>query len=412
MNDQPIGLPAITRIAKCVAALLCAGVVACGSQPGFRLTSGDRTAAIPFELHNNHIVLRGSIRGSHPVALILDSGASATALDASLVRRIGFPLGDIVASEGLGATDTVRLVEGVDIVLPGVAVTNLTVAAMRLDDLSAREGVALGGILGYDFMSAFLLTIDYDRRVVTLRPPNEPFSDARATRLSIRAIDERPFVRATLDLPSGTAIDSILQLDTGTSGAFIINSPVVRDRDLLRVLQPKASREGASVVGRSELRYARVPSARFAGVRLGDPYVALSSDPTGVFSRSDNAGIVGGEVLRRFVVTFDVRHGAVWLAPTSHVGDSFDYDASGLTLRATGADLHTILVVGVAPGSPAANAGVKVGATLASVDGDAVATLSLSDIRRRLSRGGSTVTLELREGAALTKRVVALRSLL
>ena len=53
-----------------------------------------------------------------------------------------------------------------------------------------------------------------------------------------------------------------------------------------------------------------------------------SPDRTASIQRTNNAGIVGGEVLRRFVVTFDVRHGAVWLEPTSHIGDAFDYDAS------------------------------------------------------------------------------------
>jgi len=47
-----------------------------------------------------------------------------------------------------------------------------------------------------------------------------------------------------------------------------------------------------------------------------------------------------------------------------------------------------------------------------SVDGDAVGSQSLSEIRQRLSRAGASITLELREGNALTKRVVVLRSLL
>ena len=127
-----------------VACVTWAGLAACAPAPSFQLTAAGRTATIPFELENNHIIVRARIHGGDPVALILDSGASATLLDLALVQRLGLSLGETISSEGLGAADAMRVVSDIDMSLPGVAVKNLTAVSANLRDLSEREGVTLG----------------------------------------------------------------------------------------------------------------------------------------------------------------------------------------------------------------------------------------------------------------------------
>ena len=138
------------------------------------------------------------------------------------------------------------------------------------------------------------------------------------------------------------------------------------------------------------------------GRLLREPVITLSPATGGVpsdGSRDDHAGSIGMEVLRRFRVTLDVSHGRLLLEKNAAFPEPFDYDASGLRVQPQGADLTTLEVRVVRPGSPGAQAGFRPGDVILAVDGRPVGEITAHGVRRLFQKDGKEYALSiLREG--------------
>lgn len=271
---------------------------------------------IPFRLNKNHIIVDVSVgRGTHgQVAMILDSGADISLFDLAVLDAASVRSAEPIKSDGLGTSADVRIVGDVQYSLGSLHARNATVATTSLTALSEREGLALGGILGGDFLRSFVVEIDYQRlELVVHAPSDRPPRDGYAE-LSLITRDDRPFVRGALAVAS-TVVDSIWQLDTGTSGAVIVNGPVVRDFSLAE--GATETREAASVVGATKFRQRRAARFTLGNCSVAQPVVDLAEDTVGVLARRNNAGIVGGDILRRFRLILDMPHDRLWIRPAS-----------------------------------------------------------------------------------------------
>jgi C-terminal processing protease CtpA/Prc len=123
------------------------------------------------------------------------------------------------------------------------------------------------------------------------------------------------------------------------------------------------------------------------------------------------AGNIGGAVLRRFVVTFDYARNAVWLAPNARLAAPFDVDRSGLRIHANDGGFD---VVAVMAGSPADEAGLRVGDRIVAVDGTSTAAIALHAQRRawQASPAGTRVGVRVTREAAAFDASLVLRDLI
>ena len=104
------------------------------------------------------------------------------------------------------------------------------------------------------------------------------------------------------------------------------------------------------------------------------------------------AGSLGSQVLSRFVVTFDYPHRRVFFAPNPDASKPYDTRTFGLSVeQVNNAPGKPVVVVDIAPGSPAAAAGVTLYDQILSIDGQPTRELGLTEVRRRLSPAAGTV---------------------
>jgi len=135
---------------------------------------------------------------------------------------------------------------------------------------------------------------------------------------------------------------------------------------------------------------------RFSRVRRFERAVGeLSLAHGGLFGSDAWMGNLGAELWRRFVVTLDTAAGMLHLEPRAALAQPFMAPCAGLV-----APLRQgrCVVVDVVPGSPAAEAGVRLGDEVLALDGEALAG-DAGRLRRAL-RGTPGSTLRLRLGAA------------
>lgn len=132
------------------------------------MTKGRAAAeTIPFELKSNLIMVDALLDGS-PRRLVLDTGASQTVLTPRGAEGLTGIGADGKTGRGAGGDLRVSFARVGSLAVGGQIVRDLQVGVTELGQLESCVG-DLDGVLGFDFLSRFVLTIDYRRRQLELR---------------------------------------------------------------------------------------------------------------------------------------------------------------------------------------------------------------------------------------------------
>ena len=140
-------------------------------------------------------------------------------------------------------------------------------------------------------------------------------------------------------------------------------------------------------------------------ITLTNLVAGYSTQTAGAFAAPFVAANIGGNLLRRFTVTFDYDNGTMTLVPNAAYAEADSYERSGLFLIKRDGNVQ---VVAARPGTPAATAGIAKGDTIVSINGSPAGTMLLQQVRALLAQpAGTVVTLELASKDG-TKRTVKL----
>jgi predicted metalloprotease with PDZ domain len=120
------------------------------------------------------------------------------------------------------------------------------------------------------------------------------------------------------------------------------------------------------------------------GFDVGGSVVRLSTLGTGATTSSAMAGLIGPDILARFIVTFDYSRRQMLLEKSKDFARVDSYDRAGVWM---GQDGQSFFAVDVVAGGPADLAGIKKGDRLLEIDDVATAKLILPEVRERMRRG-------------------------
>jgi len=182
-------------------------------------------------------------------------------------------------------------------------------ASLRVDDPWVIDLSHVGtdrhidGLVGEDFFKKYVVRVDPVTRTVSFCDPRSFTGTSSGATLPLVAANGRLFVYMTLTLPSGVSATHLVRVDTGSDDA--VSDDLVRQSSIRR-----KSLQGVGL-GKAYVDYSGV----FATVKIG-PYRIRN-----VWGPSGNPPAVGMEILRRFILTFDVPHGRLILEPTAHIDD-------------------------------------------------------------------------------------------
>jgi len=368
----------------------------------YRFLAGRSTLNIPFELTSNHIYLQLRVNDSAPLWFLLDTGAAASVIDTGTAEALGLELKGQLEGRGAGEGSTdVAFVTGASFSLPGVELHDQTIAAISIAPLVPFEGRAIHGILGYDFASRFVLEIDYAAGLLHLYDPQAHSYAGPGEDLPITLEDNVPYIQAGVLLPGREAVEGKFLVDTGARVALVLNRPFVETHQLeprKRITAPL----GVGVGGETKQHIGRVAELRLGEVVVRDVVAGFSQDVRGGGADPECAGLIGGEVLRRFKAIFDYSDGRMILERNAHFEEPYEYDMSGLFLAAEGEAFDHFRVHRVVEGSPAAEAGLQEGDVIVALDGRTAAAFTLEQVRKRFAEAGRCILLEVRrDGEAL-----------
>ena len=348
------------------------------------------SVSLPLELSSNHIYVTGQVSNSRPLNILIDTGASFSVMNSRTVQELGLEaVGQLeVRGGGEGSQDT-GLIKGVTLTLNTFVLDDLTLWAIDLTPLEGLEGRKLDLILGYEFISRAVLEIDYDANIVSFHAPESFEYSGRGTRVPFTLQNNHPHVRAEVLLEGREPVEGVFMVDTGARMALYLNRLFAErhgvKRAVPKILELPAQVSG--VGGASQSSVARISGLHLGGLALKDVLVSLSEKESGSLETDDLAGLIGGDLLKRFRVFFDYGRQEMILEPNANFERPFVYDMSGLRLSAD-EKFETVTVKAVLGDSPAERAGVQVGDVLERVDGAPVSGSSLNDVRKRLMQNG------------------------
>jgi predicted aspartyl protease len=128
------------------------------------------TRPVPFRLAKPDkplILLETTVNGKGPYRFVLDTGAGLTMISPQMAKRAGVRRDEAQKAVGAGGSVEVHFGTVKALAIGEVRIEGLKVGIMDLAGISKAIETDIDGIVGYNFLSRFRVTIDYPKQTVT-----------------------------------------------------------------------------------------------------------------------------------------------------------------------------------------------------------------------------------------------------
>ncbi|MDX6529245.1 MAG: hypothetical protein QOH41_1535 [Blastocatellia bacterium] len=379
--------------------------------PNYHFASGTSSLRIPFQLSSNFVLVQLRVNNSRPLWFLF-STASTSVIDTRLAKELGLRVQGKEKSTATGSSIGSESISGVSLALPGVTTFNQTVAVLPLEFISSIMGQPIAGLIGYDFISQFVLEVDYANRKMNVYAPATYRYSGTGDVLPIKFIDKSPFIAVKITMEGREAVEGTVEFATESSGVLVVQRSFAEAHQLLK--SAKGFRLGN--VGGAEESLSRTLQGRVKNIQVGrftinNPIVSFSQAEAGK-DATDGDGQIGGEALRRFRLILDYSRQRIMLEPNEHLAEPVEADMSGFELVAEGEGLKTLTINEIIANSPAADAGLQEEDELSAIDGRPVTEFSLEQIRQMLKQEGKVYVLKLKRGSQALQVKLKMRRLI
>ncbi|MFN0244645.1 MAG: aspartyl protease family protein [Planctomycetota bacterium] len=347
---------------------------------------------LPLELHRSvYPFVSGTVNGI-ATAMLIDSGAERTAIDASFARELGLESGGVVRARGIsGATDA-WIAHGVEIEIGALRIEPEFVVVIDLAPVVERLGRPLPVVLGRELFARAIVELDYPRERVALHDPERaPSADAARSITLFEVSGGKYAVDARIEGRPPVRV----QVDTGSGDTLTIFHDYASAERLLAGRVRVSTRLAGGVGGSAVENEATLAELSLGEWSLRDVPALFEAEVRNAKAARACSGRLGGRVLHRFRVTIDAPHERMWLEPAERWSRPFERNRTGLQVVFRDEALE---VVHVAAGSAAERSGWLVGERITSFVGRDVTSDYWSAWTKLLDGAPGTV-VTLRDGS-------------
>jgi len=351
-------------------------------------------------------------KGGRLLHVILDTGANDDILNARVVSELHLHVLAPRRVEQPGGVVEMGKVDPTGIQLGTHLVDSIQFVSIPLDGLQPFLGRSIDGILGYGFLSRFVVEIDYDRREVSFFDPAAYVAPRNGTVVPITFRGKSPLLSVHLARPDGALVTTWLELDTGSFEGLGLDGAWVKREGLLSLHGPTRPIFGLAIGGETQGFRFRIPAAKVGPYTISRPVASATTSEHSGSGFSDVAGVLGGEILNRFRVILRFADSSIVLVPGPRLAKRSDWlDMLGAQVVAAGPAFNTLQVRAIMPGTPASEAKLRVGDVIRAVDGFSGTELTLEQLAVLMGEP-SRRTLRVKRGARELSIIVRTRPLI
>ena len=377
---------------------------------GFNIDNGKKKTEFKFENYNNLIIVSMLLNDVLPVKFILDTGVRTSILtERSLSDFLSINYDrkiPLVGTDGSKVIDA-YVANNVTLQLPGATSKGQGMLVLAEDYLQLKNylGVEVHGILGYELFSRFVVKINYDKTTITLYDPEQYKPKRNLKILPISIEDSKPFLSGDVMMLNGKSLTAKLMMDTGASHSILLQTGMHASIEIpeKRIFTTLGRGLGGNIEGYiGRVKKVHISEYQFQQVIGSFP---ASEMLVNLYKPNNRQGTIGGGLLSKFVVTVDYFNERVYLKKGKGFKKGFEYNMSGIEVKAIGTDLDTFIINELTADSPAEKAGLMPGDIILNINGHSSSNVKLNDINAFFrSKAGRKINLVvLREGLKIKK---------
>lgn len=378
------------------------------------LSDGAQSVAVPSEFWGDHVFVEARFDSSDVRYMLLDTGFTFTVIDFKKAESLQMAANGESHLTGIGLENRVGMISGspVQIQLTGIEPYERTIPVANLSEMSPFLGRNLYGVIGSDLFFRFVVEIDYVKNTVTLFDRRSYIPDSESIAIPITIRQNLPYLEASLRISDEMEIIGDFMIDTGSGGSIMLNSPFIDLHNLMETIPYLTSTISVGIGGALNLSTGVLNRLTIGSLTLENVPVRLSSAESGATSRTNHAGLIGNEVLKRFKVSFDYKNGIMYLKKQEDFSAPFSNSYSGLSLKSELPDFDKFTVFHIAGDSPASRADIQIGDKLISVEGKHASLFTMPEMREIFnSSPGTVLQLEVKRGEQILLRKLAIERL-
>jgi tetratricopeptide (TPR) repeat protein len=295
-----------------------------GNQSGLYETSGAGQTSVPFDMPNNRPIINVRVNGrKEPLRFVLDTGSGISVISDETAKRLGMRP---VARGGMA-----RAVGGKFEIVYGF-LDSMEIGEAHIDHIPVyirqfyNDEVPVDGYIGLAVVAKYLTTVDYGTRTFSLKRQRSVNDTAEVSAAAI----EIPIRTTSSGFLSGEVqVEGVNKpfnfiIDTGAS-ISVVSTKLMEIEEISSFKHPARMRVyGAAGIadGVETLLLPRIMLGKQSREKLD--VAVLDLDPVNETTGFVQSGIVGGNFLRHFRVTFDFKKSVLLLEPLMATASSIE----------------------------------------------------------------------------------------
>ncbi len=285
---------------------------------------------------------------------ILDTGSGGISLDSTTCEGLGIKgrQSDTTIT-GMGVAHKVRYIYNQQLHFPGLTVDKLNFHINNYEILSSVYGEKIDGIIGYSFLSRYIIKINFDSTDIAVYSPGE-FEYPRNGTVIRPAFTNLPI--QNLHIKDKKNIDFNFYLDTGAGLCFLMSESFAEDSSILLSRRKPVVTQAEGMGGKLQMKLTVIKLVQIGHYKFRNVPTYIFQDDYNVTSYPYVGGLLGNDLLRRFNLILNYPKREIHLLPNGHFNDTFDYAYTGMSLYYLNGK---IVIDNVTPASPADKAGLK-----------------------------------------------------
>ena len=328
------------------------------------LPAGQDSVTVPFRLTaDNRVMVPLRIDGGRMLQGEFDSGGSLI-VQPAIIRQMGLATSGWSKETG-GGEGATAATEGR---LGSIGLGDAGINGLAFHSIALAPDQPDRALVGLEVLQRFVVGLDFDHRVMTLTRPEAAARPAIGAVIPFHFQDNQPEISGTIDGIAGR-----FAIDTGDAGSLLLIAPFARRHDLIRRYRADIPYNGRAIAAtRGVYARTRVGTVSFDGPdgrtveEVHDPVTRISLQNSGFDANREVSANIGLGILRQFNLTFDYMRQLIVLHRNSLYGRRDVFNRAGLRLQRRS---DAWAVTAVFEGSPAAQAGIKVGDSVSLIDG-------------------------------------------